>query len=117
LLGGKGIIYLDWLSPRDVQRYFVAADLAVFPGTHSVLWEEAAGLGLPLVVKRWVGIEHIDVGGNCFFFENGTTEEIASTLSALIGSRHTLAKAKEKASAVSANYFAYTEIGRKAIRE
>lgn len=55
---------LGWMPPRDIFRLFWAADLALFPGTHSVLWEEAIGHGLGAVFHHWPGMDHLDVGGN-----------------------------------------------------
>ena len=38
---------IGWIDAEKVYDYFFAADLAIFPGTHSVLWEQAVGTGLP----------------------------------------------------------------------
>ena len=41
------IHYVGWLSSEKTIEYFFASDLAVFPGTHSVLWEQAVGISIP----------------------------------------------------------------------
>ena len=53
----------------DFQSYnlFSAADLVVFPGRHSVYWEQVVAIGTPMVVKYWDGTTHIDIGGNCMY--------------------------------------------------
>lgn len=69
-----------WIAAEDIYRYFWASDVAVFPGTHSVLWEEAAGLGLPCIFKRWSGIEHVDLGGNCVLMDKADDDSLAAEL-------------------------------------
>lgn len=41
---------LGWQDRAGVFRAMNAADLAVFPASQSVLWQQAIGMGLPLVV-------------------------------------------------------------------
>ena len=42
---------IGWLDASKVYDYFLSADLGVFPGTHSVLWEQACACGLPCILK------------------------------------------------------------------
>ena len=39
LLKNKNIIYIGWVKANEIYGLFEAADLVVFPGLHSVLWE------------------------------------------------------------------------------
>lgn len=117
LVQQDGVVYLEWLAAKDIHRYMFAADLAVFPGTHSVLWEEAAGLGLPLLVKRWYGIEHLDVAGNCLFLENATAAEIAQSITNLVIDSEKFEQIRKAAAAVGPVHFSYSEIARRAISE
>lgn len=43
----SNIIYVGWLAADEVYRYFFAADLVVFPGGHSVMWEQACACKVP----------------------------------------------------------------------
>ena len=36
---------------KDSYDYFEASDLVVFPGCHSVMWEQVTGQGKPMLVK------------------------------------------------------------------
>lgn len=75
-IGHHCVRFLGWLSPNEIHKYLWGADVAVFPGTHSVLWEETVGLGVPAIFRRWHGIEHVDLGGNCILVDGpgiGTT--------------------------------------------
>jgi len=68
--------YAGWANVDDSYRYFGIADLVVFPGRHSVYWEQVAGMGIPMIVKYWPGTTHIDRGGNVKFLYEDTVDEI-----------------------------------------
>jgi 1,2-diacylglycerol 3-alpha-glucosyltransferase len=87
-LSHKSIIFLGWLNNIQVHRYLAAAHLCVFPGKHSVLWEQSAGIGIPGMYKKIKGHEHIDLGGNCILLENGDKEEIKINLNNIISNRN-----------------------------
>lgn len=74
---------VGWTAAKEIYRMFWAADLAFFPGTHSVLWEEAIGHGLGSVLHRWPGMEHLDLGGNALFLDEVGAETIDRTLLSL----------------------------------
>lgn len=78
------IQYIGWLNADETYPYFAAADLAVFPGRHSVMWEQVAGQGIPMLVKYWEGTTHVDLGGNCRFIYKDTEEEIIKALSEIL---------------------------------
>lgn len=48
--GSPKIHFVGWVDAADVYRFIDAADLAVFPGSQSVLWQQAISMGLPLIV-------------------------------------------------------------------
>ena len=53
LADGVKVQYIGWINSEESYKYFGASDLVVFPGRHSVFWEEVAGLGIPMIVKYW----------------------------------------------------------------
>ena len=69
LADGKKVQYIGWINANESYRYFAAADLAVFPGRHSVFWEQVTAQGIPMLCKKWDGTTHVDVGGNVRFLE------------------------------------------------
>jgi hypothetical protein len=115
LIKGQDIIYIDWLASKEIHKYFFASDLAVFPGTHSVLWEEAVGLGLPCIFKKWEGIQHVDLGGNCMFIEEVNGSSIKDVLLKITEDKSTLEEMKEKAELLGPKKFIYSEIARRSI--
>lgn len=77
------IHYLGWCDAERVMQCMVASDFACFPGTHSTLWEQSVGVGLPIVCKRWKGMEHVNVNGNCQFVQGEDVLELFVTLKEL----------------------------------
>jgi glycosyltransferase involved in cell wall biosynthesis len=106
---------IGWLEPDKIYNYFFAADLGVFPGTHSVLWEQAIGIGLPCLFKRWSGIQHIDVGGNCLFLEKGDKKELIDTILHVKSNGEVYSKMKAVALDKGMSTFSYFEIAKRAI--
>lgn len=114
---GKNIVNLGWLSANDINNYFFASDLAFFPGTHSVLWEQAVGLGVPCVFKKWDGIQHVDLGGNCVFIENGEEKDIYDAVLKIYSDKSLFASMKSVSEEKGLKEFAYTEIAKRAISQ
>lgn len=48
--GQKKVHFVGWLGRMDIFRYLNATDLAVFPASQSILWQQAIAMGLPLIV-------------------------------------------------------------------
>ena len=110
------IIYLEWISSIELYKYFFASDLAIFPGTHSVLWEEAVGSGLPCIFYEWDGMKHIDIGGNCLFIKDGKDEEeIKRLLLKIINDKLLYNKMKEIAFNEGPKMFSYSKIAKQAL--
>lgn len=108
------ISYIGWLGADDTYPYFAASDLAIFPGRHSVMWEQVAGQGIPMVVKYWDGTTHVDVGGNVKFLYEDSEAEIQRTIEGLMN------RSKEydkmcKAALRGSETFSYRAISRKAV--
>lgn len=84
LLLNSNINFIGWLDTDEIIDLFISSDLIVFPGTHSVLWEQAVGIGKPCIFKYWHGMDHVDMGGNCRFLYEDSVVELELLLSKLI---------------------------------
>lgn len=113
----KYIKYIGWISSKDVYDYYLASDLAFFPGTHSVLWEQSISVGLPGVFKRWEGIQHIDLGGNVLFLDTISVEEIEKIILKVYNDIELYEKMKRVSENLGFSTFSYYEIAQKAIGE
>jgi glycosyltransferase involved in cell wall biosynthesis len=111
----ENIINIGWIEPDVIYDYLFASDLAVFPGTHSVLWEQSVGTGIPGVFKYWKGMDHIDLGGNCKFLYKDQVTEIKEVLKGIIDNPVEYQKMKNMAEEIGIKKFSYSEISRKAI--
>ena len=77
------IIYIGWIDADRVYDYFFAADLVIFPGAHSVLWEQACASKVPCVFKSWDGMNHVNNGGNSDFIDKISPETIREKIQEL----------------------------------
>ncbi len=109
------IRYIGWIKADDSYQYFAASDLAVFPGRHSVMWEQVAGQGIPMVCKYWDGTTHVDVGGNTKFLYDDTVEEIKKMIEKLINTED-YREMKEIAETKGKEVFSYELISRRCIQ-
>lgn len=109
------IKFTGWLSPAGISDLLWAADVAVFPGTHSVIWEQAVGLGVPCVFLRWPGIEHVDLGGNCLFLEQADEASIRTVLSLLLTDPKLCCELTAKSAALGPETFRYSRISLRAL--
>lgn len=115
LIKNDDIIYLDWLKSDELHKVFIASDLGVFPGTHSVLWEDAIGIGLPCLFLKWDGIDHLDKGGNCRYLNNPSVEEIKKNILILFNDRVSYIEMLNKASVLGPKFFSYSKIAEDAL--
>lgn len=109
------IQHIGWINSTDIYKYFSAGDLVVFPGLHSVLWEQAVGQGKPCVFKYIKGFTHIDLGGNCEFFYNDSVKEMKDVLEKIINDKKLYNKMKNVAETKGINYFSYKKIAKRSI--
>lgn len=113
LLNHQNITFVGWKNNNEACELLSMADLVVFPGRHSVYWEQAVGLGKPLVVKKWNGTDHVNVCDNVVFLESDSPELIYSVIkNCLIADNYlSLKESAGKAKKV----FLYSEIAKKSL--
>ncbi len=115
LADGKKVQYIGWVKSEDSYAYFAAADLAVFPGRHSVFWEQVAAQGIPMLCKRWDGTTHVDLGGNVRFLTEDSVEEIKNNIEELCDFSEEYKRMKKVAVEEGMKTFAYSDIARRSI--
>lgn len=114
LIDGEKVQYIGWIQAKDSYKYFAAADLVVFPGRHSVFWEQVAAQGIPMIVKYWDGTTHVDMGGNVKFLRNDSVDEIKNTIEKVLEADN-YDKMKKVAVEKGRRHFAYSEIAKRSI--
>ena len=110
------IVHIPWADYEESYDYIAAADLAVFPGRHSVYWEQAVGEGVPVLVKEWPGAKHVDCGGNALFLQSCSSDEIFCKIMALLDNPDDYRTMKHVARNC-AGEFQYSRIARQSLGE
>lgn len=112
----KHLTMAGWIPAIDAYDIFQAADLAVFPGTHSVLWEQACASGVPAIFKDWDGgFCHVDVGGNCELVKDITADKLYHSMAQLIHDREAYLTMLHVAQEKATQKFSYMEIAKRAV--
>lgn len=114
-LNHKSIIFLGWLNNVDIHKYLAVADLCVFPGKHSVLWEQSAGIGIPGMYKKIKGHDHIDLGGNCILLDHGDKMEIIKYLTKILYDKKFYTEMLNNAHSKGKTAFSYYDIAKRSI--
>ncbi len=114
LADGVKVQYIGWVQSKDSYKYFAVSDLAVFPGRHSVFWEQVAAQGIPMLCKKWDGTTHVDVGGNVKFLTQDSTEEIEMEIRNLTENSQAYSDMKEAAKK-GKTVFLYSDISKRSI--
>jgi glycosyltransferase involved in cell wall biosynthesis len=109
------IVYAGWQSGDSISEILLAADCAIFPGTHSVLWEQVVGLGIPAIFRKWPNMTYLNVHENCCFLESGDRSEILDSILRLISDPLILKKLLHNAQIYGRKEFSYFDIAKKAI--
>ena len=115
LTDGNKVQYIGWIQSKDSYKYFSAADLVVFPGRHSVFWEQVTGQGIPMMVKDWPGTHHVDLGGNVIFLNQDNVDEIKNKIEYLIDNPQEYQKMKQVAQEKGMKVFSYKNIAKRAV--
>lgn len=67
---------IGWVEANELYRYFSAADIAVFPGGQSAIWQQAISCELPVILKYWPGSEYLIERGNGIFIFSDDPREL-----------------------------------------
>lgn len=115
LCDGVQVQYLGWMNTEQSYDAFSAADLVVFPGLHSVYWEQTAGLGIPMLVRKLPGVDHIDMDGNVRYLRSGMRDDIFNGIKDIVDNPEDYHKMKVKALQAQKT-FSYKEIAFRSLR-
>ena len=106
---------IGFQSVKEIYNLYLAADLAVFPGTQSALWQQAIATGLALFVKKWPGIEYLDLGGNLKFLETIDENAIELEITKLYDDKILLDHMKDVAKTKGVDFFSYEKISKRVL--
>lgn len=115
LCDGDKVQYIGWAKGEQSYEYFASADLVVFPGRHSVYWEQVVAQGIPMLCKYWDGTTHVDIGGNVEFLMEDSAELIKEKLLGLVDNPSKYEDMKKTANSEGKQAFSYKTIARKSV--
>jgi len=111
----RHIAYAGWLQTAETYDCFAAADLVVFPGLHSVMWEQAVAQGKVCIFRDIEGFHHVDIGGNAEFVRNGSVDGLKKILLEIIDDPSKYQRMKSIAEDKGMAAFSYKEIAKRSI--
>ncbi|MFV8806039.1 glycosyltransferase family 4 protein [Aerococcus urinaeequi] len=114
-LNEPSVVFVGWLNVLESNLHFLASDLVVFPSSHSVYWEQAVGLGKPIIVRNWENPVHLDIGGNCIILKEGSKDEIISNIKSLVDNPDVFAKMNSAALSNQKDAFLYSNIAKQSL--
>lgn len=115
LIDNEQIIYIGWIDSENSYWAFSSADLVVFPGRHSVFWEQVCGQGIPMIVKDLQGAHHVDLDGNVRFLKQDSVDEIKKNIEEIIDDKDLYRRMKFVAETKGRKIFSYNEISKRCI--
>lgn len=71
---------IGWVKANELYKYFSAADIAVFPGGQSAIWQQAISCELPVILKYWPGTEYLIERNNGIFLFSDDPRELQQYL-------------------------------------
>ena len=115
LARSPNIIFAGWQDAQGTYDLMAAGNLIVFPGLHSVMWEQAAALGVPCIFRDLKGFHHIDLGGNALLLEDVSSMSLQSAIESLVHDPVKYQAMKRCAQEKGMNVFSYKNIAKRSI--
>lgn len=104
------ISYLGWLSEEERVAMYQNVDIAIFSGSHSVLWEEVVGFGLPLISLHDPELDHYNHSGNHLSYSD--FDQLTGIIEDLLKREQNISRFKANALTVGRNKFDYNIIAK-----
>lgn len=80
LLSPTQLVIKSFVPNHDLNDYFSAADIGVWPGDPSQGMIEAMGCSLPLVIPKWYGTDYLNSNSGVMKFKRGDTAGLSDII-------------------------------------
>ena len=110
----ENVIMVGWKAPNEINDIFLGADMAIFPGQHSVLWEQACACKIPCLFAKWDRMDYLNNGGNSDFIADVSVKGLKQVIMQYL----TTATYKEMdrvAKSEATDIFSYVSIAEKSL--
>jgi 1,2-diacylglycerol 3-alpha-glucosyltransferase len=123
--GDANVHFVGWLGKEAMYEHLAAADIGVFPGGQSVIWQQSIGMGLPLIVadrteqlRASQDATYLNLYGNIIFLspDQPASDQIERALRELIDDRQRLGAMSEGARKTAAEMLDWNALIRKTLR-
>ncbi len=111
------IITIGWVDSDKVYKYFYAADLVVFPGLHSVLWEQAVASKVPCAFSKMDGFEHFNMNENCILMTGKDSKYYENLIKGLLDNPTKYEALKNNANNPQLEQFYYSHIAKQVLTD
>jgi len=85
------IIFVGWLNRQNTLKVLYSSDLAIWPGIHTTLIEDAIAVGTPILLRYHGSTSH-HIRGNGLYLFKGDVLEIYQSLKMLFDNKEVLEK-------------------------
>lgn len=110
--------YIGWKNQNEITDLICISDLAIYPGRHSVLWEQTLGCGIPMIVKDIYGTHHIYAKGSSLILDDLSIKGIKNALeNVLSNDKKEYKKMLEAAREYGYKQFSYKQIAERTIED
>lgn len=123
---GAAVHFVGWQDKAGVYRHLAASDIAVFPASQSVLWQQSIGMGLPIIVSErselinwhWQDVGYLNRHDNVLILdhERPLIGQIAGHLARLMDDRAELRRRSLGARQTASEILDWNELIQKTLR-
>ena len=117
---GLDVRFAGWLGREDIYRHLDMADLAVFPASQSILWQQAIACGVPLICGD-VGhqdISYLNLADNIVVLprEQIRADRLAEEIAAIASQPGRLRRMRDGAAQVAAEHLDWNRLIERTLR-
>ena len=120
MLNEKNIHHTGWLKGDEIYDYMNASDIAVFPASQSILWQQSIGMGLPLIVGSHLGqdVSYLNIYDCLIILDENqiTVQEIEKNIKKMIEDPVLLNTMRKAAFKTSNEYLSYDIIAKRTLQ-
>ncbi|MBQ7712116.1 MAG: glycosyltransferase family 4 protein [Bacteroidales bacterium] len=116
-LKSENVLIIGWINSDKVYDYFYAADFVMFPGQHSVMWEQAVASKVPCAFTKIDGFEHVNINENCVLMTENTADYYKNLILSLCKKDEKYQRLKENADSEKTGCFLYSNIANKVLED
>lgn len=120
------IHFLGWLGNDEIIKYLNASDIAIFPASQSVLWQQAIGVGCATILGRYSqnngtviaqDVDYLNQDENLIILEStiDKTNELQEKIFELVQEPNKINLLKQKNKMIAENFLNYEEIAKKTL--